>query len=747
QPGVVDFTCTYQTNVNAGTAVAHVTLWGYYKGARDLAFTIEKRPLSVRWQEDPLYYSGAAQHPSAVVDGAAGEECVELSYSVTGGVLPGNHTVTAVLAQTDVNRNYALAPQTIAYVILPCVLQIEWDATPLYYTGKAQFPRARITGGLAAGEEAELKYGGYARNIDAGEGYTVQVSLAASPFASHYALRETHAYSIARQPVTPVFSPDPLVYNGRAQHPAVCAAVGAAAGETPAFVFTGYNGNIDAGEGYTVAVSLANASVNRNYTFGGATHTYSIEKSVLALAFGAYPVYNGKPQYPAYTVTGAAANALPVFAVSDYSGNVAATDGETYCVTFSLAAADANRNYLFAPVEKRYAIRKAPLAAVWDNSALVYNGKPQYPSARITGVCAGEKISFFYEGWEDNFDVGKPYGVRLALADGVAANNNYVLDESCRTQYSISPRPLYIRGIVAESRAYNGNRAVRIAGGAAEAAVGGEEIAFALGAGSMSDAHAGNNKHVACEITLTGEFAYRYVPVADDVRVDIRKAVFDTSALTFASQTLYADGESKTLRVQGELPSDVRIEYSGGGIAPGEYTVTARFVYDARDYLPIEDLTAQLYIQKPPADARGIIIGVGVGAAVVVCAAAVCALTVRKKRRLCVAASIASVPARAAVAPASAKVALQAAEVPFVLDGVPCSGETAFVASLCYKDSARQREICALPADKAKACAAGKGGDKRRDLYWQGKPVARHSPAYVALLQRASEQSKKNLCV
>ena len=733
----VDYACTYENNVNAGTATARVTLCGYYKGVRECTFTIQKRPLSVRWQDDPLYYTGKAQHPLAEASGAAGEECVEFAYSVAGGVLPGNHTVTAVLADTDVNRNYALAPQSRSYVILPRALRIEWDATPLFYTGKAQYPQARIAEGLAEGEDVTLRYSGYARNIGAGENYTVQVSLAASPYAAHYTLRESHVYCIARQPVTPVFSSDPPVYNGRAQYPAVCAAIGAAEGETLTFAYKNYAGNIDAGEGYTVEVFLADTSVNRNYAFGGATHTYSIEKRALTLAFGASPVYNGKPQCPAFTATGAAANALPVFAVSDYSGNVAATDGEAYCVEISLADDPANRNYTFAPLTVRYDIRKAPLSAVWDSTALVYNGAAQYPSARVTGACAGDKIAYGYTEWEDNSDVGKPYTVRLALTEGVAANANYVLDVSCRTQYTILPRPLCIRGITATSRTYNGDTAVEIAGGAAEERAGGEEIAFVLGAGRLQDAHAGNGKRVSCEITLVGEFAYRYTPVADDVRVDIRKATFDPSGLTFASQTLVADGKRKSLKVQGELPSGVRIEYSGGGSAPGAYTVTARFVYDERDYLPMEDLTATLYIRKPPARHRGVFIGIAVAAALVLCASA-CALLVFRRRKRRAAASVAarSLSAPTVAVPAPAPDFTPEAEVPFVLDGVPCSGKTAFIASLCYKDSTRQREICALPAEKAKACAAGKGGEKRRDLYWQGVSILRGSREYKSLLQR-----------
>lgn len=44
---------------------------------------------------------------------------------------------------------------------------------------------------------------------------------------------------------------------------------------------------------------------------------------------------------------------------------------------------------------------------------------------------------------------------------------------------------------------------------------------------------------------------------------------------------------------------------------------------------------------------------------------------------------------------------------------------------------------------RAAACSNGKGGDKRRDLYWQGKRIMKGSKEYIEILQRAKQQMNK----
>lgn len=87
--------------------------------------------------------------------------------------------------------------------------------------------------------------------------------------------------------------------------------------------------------------------------------------------------------------------------------------------------------------------------------------------------------------------------------------------------------------------------------------------------------------------------------------------------------------------------------------------------------------------------------------------------------------------------------AAEPVEVPFVFDGVECAGWESFLAALCYKDISKQKEIAKLSAKQAWARANGKGGAKRREVYWQGKKVIRNSREYRDLIQRAEKSADK----
>lgn len=83
-------------------------------------------------------------------------------------------------------------------------------------------------------------------------------------------------------------------------------------------------------------------------------------------------------------------------------------------------------------------------------------------------------------------------------------------------------------------------------------------------------------------------------------------------------------------------------------------------------------------------------------------------------------------------------------DIPFELDGIKCAGRVSLMASLCYKDKIKQREIAGMDANKALAHAQGKGGFKRRDLYWQGKRITRNSIEYRELLNNVDKCIKDN---
>lgn len=84
----------------------------------------------------------------------------------------------------------------------------------------------------------------------------------------------------------------------------------------------------------------------------------------------------------------------------------------------------------------------------------------------------------------------------------------------------------------------------------------------------------------------------------------IEKAKYDMSNIVFESKEFTYDKNSKSLTIQGELPSGVYVEYKIGDkqgnseIDAGVYTVTAKFTSNNQNYESIEDKTATLTINK-----------------------------------------------------------------------------------------------------------------------------------------------------
>lgn len=86
--------------------------------------------------------------------------------------------------------------------------------------------------------------------------------------------------------------------------------------------------------------------------------------------------------------------------------------------------------------------------------------------------------------------------------------------------------------------------------------------------------------------------------------LSIRKAEYDMSGVTFSDGSFVYDGREKSIDVKGELPEGVKVSYTIGAKAgnsavdAGTYRVTARFSFSNGNYLPIDDKSADLTIEK-----------------------------------------------------------------------------------------------------------------------------------------------------
>ena len=80
----------------------------------------------------------------------------------------------------------------------------------------------------------------------------------------------------------------------------------------------------------------------------------------------------------------------------------------------------------------------------------------------------------------------------------------------------------------------------------------------------------------------------------------IDKGIIDTSKFVFEDKEFQQDGTPKSLKLIGDLPYGVTVEYiNNNQTLDGVYTVTAHFVYDKNLYYEVSDMTATMTIVTP----------------------------------------------------------------------------------------------------------------------------------------------------
>ena len=239
-----DYVCQYSNNIYAGLASVTVTLTNYYVGESVKEFEITKKPIEIEWANNELVYNGGVQYPNvAKVNGTVGNDVVTFNYSVDGGIVSGQHKVTASLAQGGINDSYFIVPQVHKYSILPRGLVVDWDDRTLVYNKKAQCPSAEIVDGLIEGDSVELVYSDYRNNIAAGNGYKVTVSV--SDKYTNYVLKETKEYTIEPKPIYARFEFKIFNYSGVCQYPVIDQIDNLEFGDVVVFEYSEYENNIE----------------------------------------------------------------------------------------------------------------------------------------------------------------------------------------------------------------------------------------------------------------------------------------------------------------------------------------------------------------------------------------------------------------------------------------------------------------------------------------------------------------------
>lgn len=213
----ITFRYEYSENINAGTQTVDAFLEdtdinkNYLFTGEKHTYEIKKKPVTVTWSDTPLYYNGVAQFPFAeVATGRVNEEDVTFVYSDYEKNINANeedgYTVSVLLADTVVNKNYSFPVESYKYFIYKAELTINWWDIPLTYNGYAQYPSFYVAQGRIGSDDITFDISDYSDNINASEGekYKIEVTLEDTEVNKNYFLPFTEkVYDIFKADFNP----------------------------------------------------------------------------------------------------------------------------------------------------------------------------------------------------------------------------------------------------------------------------------------------------------------------------------------------------------------------------------------------------------------------------------------------------------------------------------------------------------------------------------------------------------------
>lgn len=438
----------------------------------------------------------------------------------------------------------------------------------------------------------------YSDNINAGK---VDIEIT---FLNGFIGTIHKSFTIEQSSLTVAWTELSFFYNGKEQAPTVTVLSGGIDGENITFEYV-HDLSVNIGT-YAIIANLEYTAVNANYSLSE-TFTFFIISCVdITIEWtNEHFVYNGEVQLPtAYVKSGRIGEENITFRY-EYSENIHA--GMQLIKAFLDEENPVNTNYNLLTGanenQHQYLIEKRPITVKWleENDKLIYDGTAQYPKAEVqVGKIGDEDITFAYSDYAENINANEEEGyfVTLNLADG-SVNANYSFDE-VRYNYKIYKRPINIEWWDAPLT-YNGKAQCPnfyILYGQ----IGEENITFTLSDYSSNiTASSGGAYQIKISLADTEiNSNYMFEPITKSY--DIEKAEFHPNQrVEFRSVVFAYDGTAKNLSIVGELPSGVSVNYENNGqSAIGKYTVTARFLVDLKNYLPLSEdtLTATLYIAQ-----------------------------------------------------------------------------------------------------------------------------------------------------
>ena len=279
------------SNTNAGSYTASVMLKGnladkyFIASGGTYAYSIARRSVAVQWSGNEFTYDGKTHNPTASAEGVLGTT-VDLTMVSTARVNAGSYTALVATA----NNNYTLTNTTYQFTINQKSVTVVWDTLAITYNGSAQYPKVTAVNGLVGNDSitGQLAYSGYSSNINAGEGYSVSVTL---PSTSNYKFdtAQSISYNILRKALSVKALASNKTYDGKVNTfdfevvSGLISAHNKNSLGTPTYSGNGVNA-VDVGT-YSVSVSLPTNDVTKNYDISYTAASFTISKAQVTLVW------------------------------------------------------------------------------------------------------------------------------------------------------------------------------------------------------------------------------------------------------------------------------------------------------------------------------------------------------------------------------------------------------------------------------------------------------------------------------
>lgn len=307
--GILLLNLSGASNRNAGkyTVTASVSDKNYTLTNPTEEYVIKQKPITVRWEDANLIYSGQAQYPR--VSAASGtvnyesvlSQLIYLGYGENINAKDG-YTVSVTLPQSS---NYKFDTlQSKVYNISKRSITANWNTSgKLTYNGGSQGVNIVGFNNIVTKDEAGvlngIKYSG--AQTDAGEDYQMSAELSEEASVNYIAANMTCEYSIDKRAISAVWSEaTSFTYDGNSHIP-VIADIANIIEKDKASVMSGlkYEGaQTNAGSDYTATVSLDSNSLV-NYTLTNSYCRFTIAKAQTAAVWSDVSIDGGNVTAPA----------------------------------------------------------------------------------------------------------------------------------------------------------------------------------------------------------------------------------------------------------------------------------------------------------------------------------------------------------------------------------------------------------------------------------------------------------------